>query len=219
MLASDSVQKNFPALKLTDSVSDALGLMKLYGVSHLPITERDKLIGVVSQEDLDGFPESEDIGNLRRYFSDFSVSENEHIFHIIKLFDNTNISLLPVVNENGILVGNIAQNKILHLIAGYLGHENLHAILVVEKKIDKFNLTDLSRIIDQNKLHIILLHLQEENALGLMVVTIVSKKYDISDVLTLLERYDFTIRYYHGGYDQINGLRNNYENLMSYLKL
>ena len=52
MLTRELLSQSLPSLRLSDKVYQALQLMNDNHVTHLPITEGEKFIGNISEEDL-----------------------------------------------------------------------------------------------------------------------------------------------------------------------
>ena len=52
-----------------------------------------------------------------------------------------------------------------------------------------------------------------------MQVTIRINKPDISDIVSSFQRYEYTVKYFHGEELYTNELKDNYDNLMNYLKI
>ena len=52
MLTIELINNNIPRLQLKDSVSKALRLISDFRVTHLPVVEGDKFLGLISEDDL-----------------------------------------------------------------------------------------------------------------------------------------------------------------------
>ena len=52
MLAIDLNSVMIPQLKLQDTVSKALHLLKEHGVSHLPVVSEEKYLGMIGEDEL-----------------------------------------------------------------------------------------------------------------------------------------------------------------------
>jgi hypothetical protein len=78
---------------------------------------------------------------------------------------------------------------------------------------------ELSRLVETNNASIVQLNTFTESGTGLFIVTIKLNKTEVSDILATLQRYDYTIRYFFGEEAYENELRENYDLLMTYLKI
>ena len=52
MLTIELINNNIPRLRLKDSVSKALRLISDFRVTHLPVVDDDKFLGLISEDDL-----------------------------------------------------------------------------------------------------------------------------------------------------------------------
>ncbi len=109
------------------SLPDAAQLMRTYHVGDLVVvdeingkripvgmvTDRDMAIEVVSQA-ID--PNKLNVGDIMSQQL-FSVPENEGVFETIRLMRSKGVRRLPVVNQEGGLVGIVAADDILDLLA------------------------------------------------------------------------------------------------------
>ena len=124
MLVSNWMSKNVITVDMDASMQDALKLMKENGIRMLPVLKKGKLVGVVTDRDLKRASASDattlDIHELLYLISKIKVgsimSKNlvtvPHNFTVEEtaqvLLENK-ISGLPVVDQNGALVGIITQ--------------------------------------------------------------------------------------------------------------
>ena len=92
-------------------------------------------------------------------------------------------------------------------------------MIVIEMDKRNFSFGELCRLIETNDASITQLNTYTETATGLYIVTIKINKMEISDIIATLQRYDYIIRYYFGKEDYENELKENYDLLMTYLKI
>jgi CBS domain-containing protein len=112
---------NGPPRFLTHSskLSDALDLMRVYGIRHIPIVENSILIGMLSDRDLLRLQNDEDYDqhNLKDVMTTLIVAcdKNTSLRAIALVMYKENISGMPVV-ENKKLVGMITRTDILKMV-------------------------------------------------------------------------------------------------------
>ena len=79
MLTRELLSQTLPHLRLQDKVYQALQLMNDNNVTHLPIVEAEKFIGVISEEDLlQAENDNSELSELQQSFSGVSVKDDEH---------------------------------------------------------------------------------------------------------------------------------------------
>ena len=108
MLAKDLISHYIPVLKTSDTGEQALTLMEVYRVSHLPIINNAELLGLVSDKDIyDLKMPAEAIGNHQLSLASPYIYETRHIYEVLEVFSSEKLTLLPVLNSNDEYIGAI----------------------------------------------------------------------------------------------------------------
>lgn len=136
MLVKDWMNKPVITVDLTDSMLDAISLIKKHNIRMLPVTEKGNLVGVVSDRDLKKASASDatlleehDIQYLTSKIKikdimtknpitvphDFTIEETAEVLLSSK------ISGAPVTNDKGKLVGIITQTDLFRVIFSLTG--------------------------------------------------------------------------------------------------
>jgi len=96
-------------------LSDVLELLRINRISGLPVVEHDKLVGIVSLEDIvRALQENELSAPTNQYMTRevVSVASYESIVAAIRTFTEKQLGRLPVIDENQRLVGMITKGDI-----------------------------------------------------------------------------------------------------------
>ena len=220
MLTRELLSQTLPYLHLQDKVYQALQLMNDNNVTHLPIVEAEKFIGVISEEDLlqaenDNAPLTE----LQQSFSDVSVKDDEHFLKAVQLAADSGLTVVPVVNEENELVGILAYNELLKFSSEFMSLSEPGGLIVLEMESNQYSFGEISKIVETNDAQITQLNTSNDGETGMMQVTIRINKPEVSDIVATFQRYDYTVKYFFGEELYANELRSNYDNLMNYLKI
>src|ERR1044071_5187634 len=98
MLTGDLQSQNLPYLHLTDKVHQALQLMNDNQVTHLPITDGEKYVGIISEDDLLlAENDNAELNTLQQSFGNISVKNNEHFLKSIQTAVENGLSIVPIV--------------------------------------------------------------------------------------------------------------------------
>ncbi len=219
MLISQIIETGFPHLSLLDKVPFALHLMEDYDLLHLPVTAEEKFAGIISKDDLIDADEAASLLSLQHLFVQASVLTDEHVLTALKQLNHFDVSLVPAVNKKGEITGIITHKNIVRSLADFFNVEAPGAIVVLEMDRRNFSFGEISRLIETNNANITQLNTFTEVTTGLLIVTIKINRLGISDVIATLQRYEYVIRYYFGEEEYENELRENYDLLMTYLKI
>jgi acetoin utilization protein AcuB len=220
MLTRDLLTQTLPHLKLRDKVFQALQLMNDYHVTHLPIVDDEKYIGLIGEEILlHAEDDNAELTVLQPAFINISVRDNEHLLSVIQDTVENDLSIMPVVNEDNELLGSITKDDLLKNASEFMSLNEPGGIIVLELDPKQYSFNELSRLIESNDAQITQLNTSTDGDTGLLTATIKINKADVADVVASLQRHEYNVKYYFGEELYENEVRSNYENLMNYLKI
>ena len=220
MLTRELLSQTLPSLHLQDKVYQALLWMNENHVTHLPVVDGDKYIGLLSEDDLlqaenDNLPLSE----MQQSFSNMSVKEDEHFLKAVRLAADSGLSVVPVVTEENELIGTVAYNDLLKLSSDFMSLGEPGGLIVLEMDGNQYSFNEISKLVETNDAQITQLNTSIDQETGLMQVTIRINKPEVSDIVATFQRYEYNVKYFFGEELYTNELRSNYDNLMNYLKI
>lgn len=220
MLTSELSSQSLPYLHLHDKVYQALQLMNDNQVTHLPIVEGEKFIGLISEDDLltaenDNSPLSE----LQQSFAAISVKENEHFLKAVQLAAENGLSVVPVTAMDNELTGTVAYSDLLKHASEFMSLNEPGGLIVVEMESNQYSFNEISKLVETNDAQITQLNTSNDPETGMMQVTIRINKPEVSDIIATFQRYEYNVKYFFGEELYTNELRSNYDNLMNFLKI
>lgn len=220
MLTRELISQTLPYLRLTDKVYQALQMMNDNHVTHLPIAEADKYVGVISEEDLlQAENDNDELSTLQQSFSDISVKGDEHFLKAVQLAADSGLSVVPVVTEENELLGTVAYNELLKFSSEFMSLSEPGGLIVLEMESNQYSFNEISKLVETNDAQITQLNTSNDAETGMMQVTIRINKPEVSDIVATFQRYDYNVKYFFGEELYANELRSNYDNLMNYLKI
>lgn len=220
MLTRELLSQTLPYLRLQDKVFQALELMNENNVTHLPIVEGEKFIGLVSEGDLlQTDNDHSRLEDLQQSFSDVSVKGEDHFLRAVQLAAENALSVVPVLGEDSELIGTVAYNELLKFSSEFMSLSEPGGLIVLEMETNQYSFSEISKIAEANDSQITQLNTSNDAETGMMQVTIRINKPEVSDIVAAFQRYEYTVRYFFGEELYVNDLRSNYDNLMNYLKI
>ncbi len=220
MLTRELLTQSLPSLRLHDKVYQALQLMNDNQVTHLPITDGDKYVGLLSEEDLLQVENDHDtLAKLEQSFFNISVKEDEHFLKAVQTAAENGLSVVPVVNEDNELTGTVAYSDLLRYASEFMSLKEPGGMIVLEIPSNQYSFSEISKLVETNDAQITQLNTSNDAETGMMQVTIRINKPEVSDIVATFQRYEYTIKYFFGEEQYANELRTNYDNLMNYLKM
>ena len=220
MLTGELQSQTLPYLHLEDKVYQALQLMNDNHVMHLPIVDGEKYIGLISENDLLQVDNDHtELNRLGQSFDDTSIKNNEHFLKAIQIATTNGLSVIPVVDMENNIAGAIVYNDLLKHASEFMSLDKPGGLIVLEIESNQYSFNEISKLVETNDAQITQLNTSNDPETGIMQVTIRVNKSEVSDIVASFQRYEYNVKYYFGEEMYVNELRNNYDNLMNYLKI
>lgn len=220
MLNKEIISITIPFLLLGDSVARAQELMTDFHTAHLPVVEDDKLVGLVSEDNLLNASDSDRLlSELQQSFSKISVQANSHFMEAVQFVNEFNLTVIPVVDKDLEYLGAISATDLLKQTGKMIGANDPGGIIVLELDKVSFSFSEISKLVETNDALITQLNTYSDNQSSTFYVTLKINKLEISDIIATFQRYEYKIKYYFGEELYENELRSNYDHLMNYLSI
>lgn len=220
MLTVELINNNIPRLQLKDTVSKALRLISDFRVTHLPVVEDEKFLGLISEDDLlDQDQHKVPMELMQEFFIQASVHDNEHFLNAVTCSNQFDTTVVPVINEENDLVGVITTTDLLRTLGNFAGTNEIGGIVVLEMERSQFAISEISRIVESNDATILHLNTTVHAETGMLTVTLHINKKEIAAIVSTFERYDYDVIYYFGNEHFENEIHSNYRHLMNYLDI
>lgn len=219
MIAEELISNKIPPLKTSDSGLKAFSWMEEFRISHLPIVNHQELLGVISEEDIfDLNSPEEPLGNHRLSLQKPYVRNYQHIYEVIKLVADLNLSLVPVLDEQDKYLGVITLPDLIKKLAELSSIKDNGAILVLEMNVRDYNLSQIAQIVESNDCRILSVYINTIPDSTKMDVILKLNRTDIRGVIATFNRYNYIVKasYNEVGYDEMN---ERFDLLMNYLNM
>lgn len=220
MIARDAIEESIPFVKPTDNAYFVLDLMEEFKVFHLPVVEKNKLVGIISEEQLLEIDADLLIKELGFPLIKLAAQENLHIFDVMKLGYDTKSSVLPVIDKNEDYLGLISPKSLLEQLDQFSFAKETGGIFVLEIDIVQYSLAEITRIIESNKsivLSVATAHLKDN--IDKINVTIKVNTLDLTYIIASFERYNYVIKHVFHQAEQIDQLKERYDALMHFINI
>lgn len=220
MLTKELQSQSLPYLHLNDKIYQALQMMNDNHVTHLPIVEGEKYIGIISEEDLlQAENDHAELETMQQSFGNASVKSNDHFLKTIQVAVENGLSVVPVVSNDNEIIGSVVYNDLLKYASEFMSLNEPGGLIVLEMEGHQYSFNEISRLVETNDAQITQLNTSNDPETGIMEVTLRINKPEVSDIVATFQRYDYNVKYFFGEELYANELRNNYDNLMNYLKI
>lgn len=220
MIASQLISHKVPPLKTSDTGRKALHWMNELHVRHLPIVNNEQFLGLISEEDVLNFNDpDEPIGghslSLRRPF----VVEDEHLYDVIKVAVNQELTVVPVVDLNEVYLGVISLEDLLKFFAQTGSLADPGTILVLEMSKRDYALSEIARLVESEKAMVLSAYVTSRPESPNMEITLKINSQSIKHIVATFERFGYIVKASFQESDYVDGLKERFNALMNYLNV
>jgi len=219
VIAAQIITKDILPLKKSDNCAQAMTMMSVYHVSDLPVVEGDKLLGLVSEDDVTTVDPNKEISEFRLSQNFIYVSEDEHIFEVLGQLAENKISVIPVLSKEEKYLGLITQEHLIKFYANTYSFKEPGSIIVIKVNKREYSLSELTRVIEMEGPSILASFITSLPDSTNLLVTIKINQQEISKVISALERYEYDIHAMFTENEYKSDLKSRYDLLMTYLNV
>lgn len=219
MIAADYISKTLSPAFLDDTGEQLLTMMSIFHVKHLPLIEDNQLIGVVSEDDILNQDINLKLSESEKIWPRAFVTKNDHLFDVLKKLAETNLTVIPVIDDEEKYLGMITQEDMLMTYANSFSFKEPGSILVIETDRINYSLAQISQICESEKAYILSTLLTNEEDSNKIQVTIKLNVQDLSAVISSLRRYDYDIKASFTEETYFDSMKGRYDMLMTYLNV
>jgi acetoin utilization protein AcuB len=221
MLAKELISDVIPSLRTSDSGQKALYWMDIFRISHLPIVNNVDFLGLISDKDIYDINMSEEpIGNHNlSLFSPF-VFDDQHIYEVMELASELQLSVIPVLDHENHYLGVITLTDLLHYFADVAALKQPGGIIVLDLNSNDYSLTQIAQIIESNDAKVLSVYITSSINSTKLEVTIKINRKDLTSIIQTFVRYNYIIKASFMDENDLNSLyENRYESFMKYLSI
>jgi len=220
MKAIELITNTVTPIHTSDTGFLALQLMDEYKISHLPIVNNEEFLGVISEIDILNLNDPEmPIGNHSLSLGQTFVYEDQHIYDIIQLISEQNLTIVPVINYKKNYLGSITLTELTHLFANLTSIKSPGAIIILELNTNDYVMSQIAQIIESNDAKILSSYIKTNNDSTKMDVIIKINKNDIAAIIQTFNRYNYIVKEYFSEKSQIDNIKARYDEFINWLNV
>lgn len=221
MLAKDLISDVIPALRTSDSGQKALYWMDIFRISHLPIVNNVDFLGLISDKDIyDNNLAEEPIGNHNLSLFSPYVTVEQHIYEVMELASQLQLSVVPVLDHDNKYMGVITLTDLLHYFADVSALKQPGGIIVLEMNANDYSLSEIAQIVESNDAKILSVYITSPANSTKLEVTIKINRKELTSIMQTFFRYNYIIKASFMDENDLNSLfENRYDSFMKYLNI
>ncbi len=195
MIAQNLLSEVVPPLRLTDNGQKALNWMEIFRISHLPVVDGKRLVGLISDKII------YDLNIIDKPLGDYSdhllsphVHTNQHIYEVFSIISALKLSAVPVLDLHHQYCGIITVFDLAQEFANLVAVTEPGGVIVLELNSIDYSLSQIAQIVEGNDAKILSFYICPENESKLMTVTLKINVIDLSAIIQTFVRYDYNIK-------------------------
>lgn len=218
MHAVDLITNEIPPLRPNDTVARALDWMEEFKVSHLPVVEAQRLVGLVKDSVLIDRNDSKAlVESIMERVEVPYVRGGQHIYDVMKLLVERGLTVVPVLDMNGTYLGAVNEHMALRRLAEVTNLREPGSLVVLELNMNDYSLQEIARIVEGNDARVLSVYCHTIAETNRLEVTLKINREDISDILQTFERFEYEVKTTFQGSRFHEDLRGRYDELMRFI--
>ncbi|MES2826561.1 MAG: CBS domain-containing protein [Bacteroidota bacterium] len=220
MFASELISNSIPPLKTSDTVQKSLERMSEFKLYHLPVVNESQFLGLIAEDDLIEVRDPQQaVGSLSLQLLNPYVYEDAHVYDIIRLFHQLDLSIVPVLDYKKNYLGLISVNTILEYVSDIYAVKEPGGIIVLEISNRNNSLSHMAQIVEADNAQILSSYIQTFPDSTRLEVTLKINKSELSGIISSFERYNYQVKAVFNSTAADNGAEDRYNSFMNYLNV
>lgn len=218
MNLSQYILNDIKPLIVDASVKDLQQMFNQLTFSHIPIKQDNAYIGCVSETDAHCFDNTKYINNYKYALEGFFVRQNTNWLDVLEAFAQNSTNIMPVLDETNLYLGYYELNDIINLFNETPFFSEPGSILIVEKGINDYSLSEVCQIVESNNgklLGAFVSKIQNDVA----QITLKINNVSLNDILQSFRRYSYNVVSGHNDDSYLESLKERSEYLNKYLNI
>lgn len=220
MFAVELIADAIAPIHTSDTIQRAVERMVEFRIRHLPIVNEEEFLGLLSENDMLGESDNQTpIGALALSLVNPYVREDQHIYDVIRLFYEQQLTVVPVLDLKKKYLGMVSINAINEYFARLTSVSQPGGIIVLEISNKNNSLAHMAQIVESDNAQILSSYVYAHPDSTRMDVTLKVNKQDLSAIIATFLRYEYDIKATFNHTDDNDNSRDRYDSLMNYLNL
>ena len=183
-----------PVFDVEDLLGEPMHFFKNSIYSHVAVTEDQKFLGLLSENDLESFEKGEPISGQRPNLETFYAVQETSWLDVLELFSRNEANILPVLDEEAHVLGYYELNDFVGVFIDTPFFKEPGAILVVAKGIKDYSFSEIAQIVESNNTKLIGAFITDARS-EVVQITVKVGTNNFSEVVNTFRRYNYNILY------------------------
>jgi len=221
LLAEKLISDSLTSVNSADTGRKALNSMDVYRVSHIPVVDDSKFLGLVSDKliydlNLSDLPIESQIDKLNTSH----VHREQHIFEVAILMYKLKLSVLPVLDTDHYYLGAITLYDLARRFAKLFSLEEIGGVIILEMNINNYSLSEISQIVESNDIKILSCFLDRKHGTNILDVILKLDNDELSPLIQAFIRYDYNVKAVYLDQSELKDLyKDRFDQFMKFMNI
>ena len=195
MTAEELINHMIPALRPADTAGTALAWMEEYRCSQLPVVDHEHFKGFILEETLrEANDNNIPVGELSLSGEQCVTGTDTHLFEVLRMASEYKLQVVAVENDLKLYHGVITVSDSISFFAQTAAVRMPGSILVLSMELVNYSLTEISRLVEENKARVISSMISEDPLDSSKIrLTLKVDQLDLTRIVATLERFDYKV--------------------------
>jgi acetoin utilization protein AcuB len=221
LLAEKLISDSLTSVNSTEKGKKALSSMDVYRVSHIPVVNGSKYLGLVSDKLIYDLNLLElPIETQLDKFNTSHVHKEQHIFEVAILMYKLKLSVLPVLDTDHSYLGSITLYDLARRFAKLFSLEEIGGVIILEMNVNNYSLSEISRIVESNDIKILSCFLDRKPGTNILDVILKLNNDELSPLIQAFMRYDYDVKAVYMDKSEISDLfKDRFDQFMKFMNI
>lgn len=212
------ITNDYKAIDFQETIAEAQDFLHEIPFSHFPVIEDGIYLGCLIKDDLETFDGEKKIADYRFTLEPFFAKTSMIWLDVLEVFAKNHTNLVPVLNDENAYVGYYEIEDIINFFHETPFLKEQGGILVVQKAIQDYSMSQVSQIVESNNGKLLGLFISEADTTTIQITVKISLG-PMNNIIQTFRRYNYEIISEHHEDNYINNLKERSDYLDKYLNI
>ncbi len=190
------LENEFLTIDIQDSIEEIQEELSDYPFTYISVVDKLTWLGNISKNAFFQVKSTDWFKEIQNHLNSFKMEEEEDIFASLPLFENTDMDLIPILNEEGKWRGYLSINQLAKVLIHTELGSSKGGIIKINFNSQSNQISTIVRVIEENKGQIIRLFQRKKNPSEIhnatqLIIQIETTQF--AKIIQNLERHQFQI--------------------------
>lgn len=215
---TDYINNDIKAIAIDESIETVQDFFAELSFSHFPVLEDGTYLGSIALDDVETFDTDKNVSDYRYTLEGFYARTNMIWLDVLEVFARNHTSVVPVLDDNNKYIGYYEITDIVKFFHETPFLKELGGIIIVEKNIDDYSMSQIAQIVESNNgklLGLFISNVENDNVQVTVKITLGA----MNEIIQTFRRYNYEIISEHQEDNYLNALKERSDYLDKYLNI